>query len=544
MIVGKAAAPAVSLVAAGALALAGLTAGPPATDPPPDPRPGSGGAAPRPVAADTQVAAALAESAGGLLDLLDRAPAARDWKAARPAGSLAALGGGSEDPEDRMRRRQRTVSVAGDGWCGRGEAPLALPTGDTARLTVHFYPPRPGPPDALPAPDAPPETWLDGCRAGAVRVTLGVPPGEGPGRAETLVRRLEGRLGPPSGSLLPAVPTGLLLDAGALWRPRGGKAIAGYARLDTALVVAMADSASAVGPERYRSWRQEDRRLSGELTARADSLGLEALPLAETRRLLDAAFGEAGDGGDGRKDIEVASAFFSLVGAWKSAADTLPPEERAAAYLLGNRLLAEMIPVARRAVIRSLRDSAPSRRLRDSTVVRRLQPHGVEFQGSTLGATDVYTHSWLRQARELAPGGTETADRAFVELLRRGMDTSRICADGAAQFATVIREGRWFLERRGAEADRAVLADVHRLVADAFADVVTLAAGVTYSSMYVSADDFPLPPARARREAVAHYREALRRIRDPDEARKVWRDAWRIAAGLPRERTRFVCIYD
>lgn len=476
----------------------------------------------------------LAALAPALLDLVRAAPTARVWRDDHAGAALLRLGDG-----DRDRRLRRTATAVREGWCGRGTRHVALPGGDTARKTVYFYPPPPGDPAELPEATGDGDAWAQGCRLRAAELRLEIDAETGRRLGAEATEALEARLGPPSGDLERDLLRGRWIDPGAVWRWSDGKVAAGYDRVTDVVVVTVAHASAAAEADPRRARNQRRARRAAGLRDSARSRGLDAaLPLAAVERVLGAlrrADGASDSAGDG---FELDSAYVSALAAWRTAADELAPVDRAAAYLLGDRFVTWTYSSVSRRVTSSRPGTV------DSSLIRMLTPLGLEFGYSPLGAAHVYVHSWLRKAREIAPEATAVADDAFVDLLRRGLDTSGTCAEGAAQFSAVVREGERFLRERGPAVERGVLAEVHRMVGDAHADVVTVAAGATHASMYIREDELPVPPERARREAVEHYRAAMERTDDGAETRAIWGDAWRLAVGLPLERTRFVCIYD
>src|SRR5712691_3429789 len=91
-------------------------------------------------------------------------------------------------------------------------------------------------------------------------------------------------------------------------------------------------------------------------------------------------------------------------------------------------------------------------------------------------------------------------------------------------------------------SDPATAGELHRLVGDAYADIVALAsgAGMGYADTALYVAEAPA----ARRTAIAHYRQALTLDRSMPESRAAWLEAWRLLAGLPPTTTYFFCVYD
>jgi hypothetical protein len=167
-----------------------------------------------------------------------------------------------------------------------------------------------------------------------------------------------------------------------------------------------------------------------------------------------------------------------------------------------------------------------------------LAADGAEFQWSELADGYSYRHSWLKLAREIDPSG-RAGELAFLTLMEMGFETGNCTDQHGEGFRAVIASGEAFLRERPRSA---IAGDVRILVAQAYGDIVALAAGAAYdedeSRRY-------LPEASGARErAIALFRDAFNRGEALGRARAAWPDAWRLAAGLAPSRTFFYCIYD
>jgi hypothetical protein len=123
--------------------------------------------------------------------------------------------------------------------------------------------------------------------------------------------------------------------------------------------------------------------------------------------------------------------------------------------------------------------------------------------------------------------------------MERGFET-RLCNDhGREGFRAVIEQGEAFLR---AKPHAAIAGDVHIMVAQAYADIVTLAGGGGWGYADSTAYVAEAPSARAR--AIEHYQIAFESGASPLRVRQSWPTAWRLMAGLIPTRTFFYCIYD
>jgi hypothetical protein len=130
---------------------------------------------------------------------------------------------------------------------------------------------------------------------------------------------------------------------------------------------------------------------------------------------------------------------------------------------------------------------------------------------------------------------------AFITLMETGFETSGTCRDqGGNGFRAVLKERREFLRRK---PDSGLQSDIHRLMADAFSDIMALANGGGYDES-VSAEYKP-EGASSRARAIEEYRLAFAApVPSSSRTRKAWRNASRLMAGLTPGRTHFYCVSD
>lgn len=163
---------------------------------------------------------------------------------------------------------------------------------------------------------------------------------------------------------------------------------------------------------------------------------------------------------------------------------------------------------------------------------------GAVFARDELGGGFNYTHNWLDEALRLDPRG-RVGRLATLALLRSGFNETGMCGGGSEAFRRVIATGEQVL---AGDLDSATAGEVHRLVGDAYADIVALAAGD--GGGYADSTAYLAEAPAARSSAIAHYRKALAVERVSPEARASWLEVWRLIAGLPPTTTHFFCVYD
>lgn len=144
---------------------------------------------------------------------------------------------------------------------------------------------------------------------------------------------------------------------------------------------------------------------------------------------------------------------------------------------------------------------------------------------------------------------TPIGDEALVRLMRDGMRPGPGCQP--ASFRRVIDEGEAYLEdaerrERRSSMNAILLAEVHRYLALAYADIVAIDAGNLPLTGYAGAEEEharhgPHDVPAARRRAVQHYQAALDLVPASAAKQAVWREAWRLAAGLPPVEWTYLC---
>jgi len=125
--------------------------------------------------------------------------------------------------------------------------------------------------------------------------------------------------------------------------------------------------------------------------------------------------------------------------------------------------------------------------------------------------------------------------------MERGFDETGMCSAGEEEFSRVIQQGEALLS--GARSlPASTLSSRHFMVGDAYATIVWLAK--TTDTEYHDPKKYQQTAESARAKALEHYRAAFNLEHGTARAQKTWKDAWRLAAGLPPTRGRYFCIYD
>ena len=463
-------------------------------------------------------------------------------------------------PHDRLVSFSRdSVRENHDSWCARASSVWARSDGTPAVRYAYFYPPRTASLE-LPATGGP-TLIRERCVLGTVWLETEVPDSASGAALAMSVREALGRVrgrvtagpdvffGPlPVDSqrrLLSRIPGADAMLLGLHFFGAAGWRTPGRWQSDSAVVVSAHDA--GLGSRRHGGrvlafaflpvaelgsfHGREDREEAAEdhtLTLATQAARLSGLGPARVGRLLGLA-AEAESAYTGRHRANPAaldSTALVVLGEWIAAGRPLAPERNAAALLAADQLLGSRAFT----YVRAQRD--------DSLTREAFERMGAAFVRDQLGGGYNYTHTWLDAALRLDPHGRVGA-LATLALLRSGFDETGMCGGGEDPFRRVIVTGEQVL---AGAPDSAVAAEVHRLVGDAYADIVALAAGAGME--YAEPATYLAEAPAARLKAVEHYRAALALDRTSPEGRAAWLEGWRLLAGLPPSTTHFFCVYD
>jgi hypothetical protein len=161
---------------------------------------------------------------------------------------------------------------------------------------------------------------------------------------------------------------------------------------------------------------------------------------------------------------------------------------------------------------------------------------GARYDYDQLGAVHIYVRPWLWRAYQtdsLGPAGRS----ALAELLRAGWSTTVGCGAGPDVTGEIIRRGEGALNT-GVQDPL-----VHMFVAQAYADVFSLAPNGVPDSASDSLRARTERSETGRLRAIAHYRAALNGVRDPGLRRRIWDQTVHLMLRLPIG-TRYLCEYD
>jgi hypothetical protein len=469
--------------------------------------------------------------------VLDRLPdlmngvTLRAWQAAHPSDSLVLYG-------------PRTAEQRNENWCVRTIATLAIDSARSAVRTAYFYPPKPPDPLILPTASLSEELRTE-CRLGFIWTEAVEPDSQRAVKLGEETRQAISAALHPADTVTKASWWGSYYwRQAAIWRPSG--------------VVIL--SAITNG----QRWREPDpgpsapTRLlaiasgpaSGLRLERTDASGgpTDSQPVSTARRINIGWIGEmvalAEIGGELEQRLRSDLAMISGPSSWPSPAErqslamTVAEWVRASGALPSTRRAAALVAADR--MLDWPDHSGHFAQKGDSAMRRTLEVQGARYDYSPLGTVSIYTNTWLRRALEIDPAG-RAGQIAFLVLMQKGFDTSATCADQKGEgFRVVIARG---LERLQSHPSSSIDAEVHFLVARAYADIVRLAHGGTYHESDSTAYLVEEPEARAR--AVEHYVAGFARGGASSPiARDAWAEAWRLMAGLTPQRTFFYCVYD
>lgn len=487
--------------------------------------------------------------------------AVRDLAALRegitPAAWLAA------HPQDTLTIfRRDAVRENHESWCARAARGEALADGARIVRYAYFYPPPPGPTLALPllagerlireqcllgtiwieTPSARPDSTAAAALATRTRDALAAvygavtpSPDAWFGRVPTdSQRRALGKFGGAE-----ALSLGLHFFGAAAWR------VPGRWQKDSVVIVSAYDGRlDRTEPGRVLAFaylpiaqlgsfaREVDREAAAErrsTTLAADAARLSGLGDAQVVHLMAllAAAESAFTGRHSARPAVIDSSVVAALGDWLASARALAAPRLAAALLAADQVVGSQAMSYVRA---QGQDSARP----------GLERLGAGFAHDELGGGYNYTHTWLDQALRLDSAGP-VGTLATLALLRTGFNENGMCGGGEDPMHRVIAAGERLLARES-PLDPRTAAEVHRLVGDAYADIVGLAAGAGME--YTDTVAYVAEAPAARRSAIAHYRQSFAGDRDSPEAREAWLEAWRLIAGLPPSTTHFFCVYD
>jgi hypothetical protein len=488
----------------------------------------------------------FAERAVAELAALRPAVTATAWLATHPGDEFLVF------RRDSLRENHKS-------WCARAGQSGRLSDGTRMVRYAYFYPPEPPPSLVLPAANGP-NLVREQCVLGTVWVEArAIDSATGSALAASVRDALTGAYGPVRagqdflrGRVLPdsvrralsRLPGADAMLMGLHYFGAGGWRIPGRWEADSTVIVSAFDRgldprqsggrvlAFASLPIAKLGSVGEDLDRGEALERRIAALALEAARLSgldttKARRLLgiladaDSAYHERGSMNPKILD----SVAVVVIRDWTMVARSLAPSRRAAALLAADQVLGSgpMLYV---------------RAQRQDTSRVGYERLGAVFVRDELGGGYNYTHNWLDQALKLDANGP-VGRLATLALLRSGFNETGMCGGGSEAFRRVITAGERLL---AGDLDTATAADVHRLVGDAYADIVALAAGD--GSGYADSTDYLAEAPAARGKAITHYRTALALDRVSPEARSAWLEAWRLIAGLPPTTTHFFCVYD
>jgi len=433
-----------------------------------------------------------------------------------------------EHPDDKLEtfNGRQLVNDTSD-WCVRTFARHESTTGRTWIRYAYFYDPQPPPTGVLPVPGASSsEILATTCQLGLIWVEIQESnPIIGMKLTEDIEAELASHYGPGSTSQL----AGGFGSAGwtqtQQWRLNGAVLTVAHDqfggeshRVLVRLAFPNSDAIHDTGKETEQS-RADMIAERDELVRRVKGVGLPTEPTTEMAALLEEPdyFGEKNLPGGNRVAVTLRK--------WLEAAKSRPAGQEAMALLAADRVLDFLDH-------NGVLIEAPAR--------GQMKDLGVSYVHNELAGSDVYTHGLLKQAKALAPPGPAT-DEVLLLQMERGFDETGMCSAGPEEFAQVIRQGESLLA--GARSlPTSTLSSLHFMVGDAYATIVWLA--TTADSEYHDPKKYQPEAESARAKALEHYRAALSLERGTARAQKAWKQAWRLAAGLPPTGERYYCVYD
>jgi len=413
-------------------------------------------------------------------------------------------------------------------WCARTVVSHSAITSRPWTRSVYFYDPQPPHDDALPAPGASGREVLEAtCQLGLMWIDI---PEGNPAAGTKLSEDIQAALTSQYGaSSTPRFGPGGFGSAGwtatRQWRVDGAVLTVAYDQFKGKAhrtLVRLAFANSDAIHDLVKETEQTRINLMAERDTLVRTVKEAAMPAAATAEMT--ALLEKPDYFSARNlpsDSEVVAALRD----WIMAAKSQPAGQHAVSLLAADRVLdfldhdGVQVGEAARAAMKSL---------------------GVEYVHDELAGGDVYTHGLLKQAKAVAPPGP-AADEVLLFQMERGFDETGMCSAGAEEFSQVIQQGESLLS--GARSlPTSTLSSLHFMVGDAYATIVWLAK--TTDSEYHDPKKYQQTAESARAKALEHYRTTFNLEHGTARAQKTWKDAWRLAAGLPPIHGRYFCVYD
>lgn len=433
-----------------------------------------------------------------------------------------------EHPDEKLQtfNGRQLVNDTSD-WCARAFVRHESTTGRAWTRYTYFYDPQPPPTGVLPALGASGRDILEtSCQLGLIWVEIEE---SNPAIGSKLTEDIEAELALHYGPGTTPQIAGGFGSAGwtraQQWRLDGAVLTAAYDqfggkghRVLVRLAFPNSDAIHDTGKE-TEELRADIIAGRDELVRRVKEVGLPTEPTIEMAALLEEPDYFGG------QNLPNGSRVAATLRKWLGVAKSRPAGQEAMALLAADRVLDFLDH-------NGVLMAEPAR--------GQMKDLGVSYVHNELAGSDVYTHGLLKQAKALAPRGPVT-DEVLSLQMERGFDETGMCSAGPEEFSQVIRQGESLLA--GARAlPTSTLSSLHFMVGDAYATIVWLA--TTTDSEYHDPKKYQPAAVSARAKALEHYRAALSLERGTTRAEKAWKQAWRLAAGLPPTSERYYCVYD
>jgi hypothetical protein len=434
-----------------------------------------------------------------------------------------------EHPEEKLQtfNGRQLVNDTTD-WCVRTFVRHESTTSRTWTRYAYFYDPQPPPTGVLPAPGASSTDILTStCQLGLIWIELQESnPIIGMKFTEDIEAELASYYGPGSTPQL----AGGFGSAGwtqtQLWRLDGGAVLTvahdqfgGEShRVLVRLAFPNSDAIHDTGKETEQS-RANMMAERVELERRVKEVGMPSEPTTKMMALLEEPDYFGG------QNLPSGSHVSLTLRKWLEATKSRPAGQQVIAPLTADRVLDFLDH-------NGVLVEAPAR--------GQMKDLGINYIHNELAGSDVYTHGLLEKAKALAPPGP-AADEVLLLQMERGFDETGMCSAGPEEYAQVIRHGESLLA--GARSlPTSTLSSLHFMIGDAYATIVWLATAT--DSEYHDPKKYQPEAEAARVRASEHYRAALSLEPGTTRAEKAWKQAWRLAAGLPPTGERYYCVYD